>query len=51
MGIFLNKNVKSSLGRKKLILSYAAVAGCIILIIVNLVFFLWAETSPFRYTM
>jgi len=40
MGIFLNKNVKSSLGRKKLILSYAAVAGCIILIIVNLVFFL-----------
>lgn len=40
MGIFLNKSVKSSLGRKKLILSYAAVAGCIILIIVNLVFFL-----------
>ena len=42
MGLFLNNNVKSSLSRKKLILSYLAVAACILLIIVNLVFFLSA---------
>lgn len=40
MGLFLTKNIKSSLSRRKLLLSYAAVAGCALLIIINLVFFL-----------
>lgn len=40
MGILINDNVKSSLGKGKLIGTYAAVIGCAVLIICNLAFFL-----------
>lgn len=40
MGILINNSIKSSIGKGKLVKTYAAVIGCVLLIICNLAFFL-----------